>query len=133
MVTPLVKHKIIKKRTAHFNRHQSDRFKRLGTSWRINRGIDNPVRRRFRGALAKPRIGYGTKTEHKHILPSGFLKFRVSNVADLDVLLMHNRKYAAEVAHNVSAGSRVKILKRAAELNVRVLNAGAKLRTEESA
>ena len=27
----------------------------------------------------------------------------VHNVAELELLLMHNRKYAAEVAHNVSA------------------------------
>ncbi|MFY7945277.1 MAG: eL32 family ribosomal protein [Crocinitomicaceae bacterium] len=30
-------------------------------------------------------------------------KFLVSNVKELDVLLMHNRKYAAEIAHNVSS------------------------------
>lgn len=29
MVTPLIKHKIVKKRTAKFNKFQSDRFKRL--------------------------------------------------------------------------------------------------------
>lgn len=32
------------------------------------------------------------------MMPDGFLKFVVNNVADLDVLLMHNRKYAAEVS-----------------------------------
>ncbi len=29
MVTPLIKHKIVKKRTKSFNKYQSDRFKRL--------------------------------------------------------------------------------------------------------
>ena len=29
MVTPLIKHKIVKKRTAKFNKFQSDRFKRI--------------------------------------------------------------------------------------------------------
>lgn len=29
MVTPIIKHNIVKKRTALFNRHHSDRFKRL--------------------------------------------------------------------------------------------------------
>jgi ribosomal protein L32E len=32
MVTPAVKHTIIKKRTAHFKRHQSNRFMRVGVS-----------------------------------------------------------------------------------------------------
>jgi hypothetical protein len=30
MVTPAVKHTIVKKRTAHFKRHQSNRFMRVG-------------------------------------------------------------------------------------------------------
>jgi hypothetical protein len=30
MVTPAVKHNIVKKRTAHFKRHQSNRFMRVG-------------------------------------------------------------------------------------------------------
>ena len=32
MVTPAVKHTIVKKRTAHFKRHQSNRFMRVGVS-----------------------------------------------------------------------------------------------------
>ncbi len=69
----------------------------------------------------------------KHMMPDGFLKFVVNNVADLEVLLMHNRKYAAEIAHNVSARKRQAILARAAALNVKVTNKAARLRSEESA
>ena len=53
------------------------------------------------------------------------------NVADLDLLLMHNRKYCAEVAHNVSAQNRKAIVERAQQLNVNVINKSAKLRSEE--
>lgn len=48
------------------------------------------------------------------------------------MLLMHNRKYCAEIAHNVSVAKRKVIITRAAELNIRVSNASAKLRSEES-
>eukprot|EP00887_Chlorella_sp_A99_P006842 scaffold2.g6842.t1 len=132
MVQPLVKVKSVKKRTARFNRHQSDRFKRVGASWRRPKGIDSRVRRKFKGnGVPMPNIGYGTNKKTRHVLPNGFLKFVVSNVKDLELLLLHNRKYAAEIAHNVSTLKRKAIVERAAELNVKVLNASAKLRSEE--
>ena len=78
------------------------------------------------------RIGYGTNAKHRHLMPNGFLKFRVFNVGDLNMLLMHNRKYAAEIAGSVSAKKRKMIIQRARELDVKVINGDAKLRTEES-
>ncbi|KAI9092156.1 ribosomal protein L32e [Phlyctochytrium arcticum] len=132
MVTPLVKHKIVKKRTTKFIRHQSDRYKKVGESWRKPKGIDNRVRRRFKGQIAMPKIGYGANYKTRHLLPNGFKKFLVNNVADLDLLLMHNRTYAAEIAHSVSSKKRVDIIQRAAQLNVKVTNAAGRLRTAEN-
>jgi large subunit ribosomal protein L32e len=63
----------------------------------------------------------------------GFHKFRVQNVKDLELLLMHNRTYAAEIGSTVSTRKRQEIVKRAAELNVKVTNASARVRTTESA
>ncbi|KAI8071683.1 50S ribosomal protein L32 [Gongronella butleri] len=131
MVTPAVKHNIVKKRTAHFKRHQSDRFMRVGESWRKPKGIDSRVRRRFGGTAPMPKIGYGSAKKTRHMLPNGFRKFSVSNVRELDLLLMHNRSYAAEIAHNVSSKNRIAIIARAAQLDVKVINAGGRLRSEE--
>ena len=132
MTQPLIKKRIVKKRTKKIARFQSDLFLRVKTSWRKPRGIDNRVRRKFKGSLIMPKIGYGSNKKTRHMLPNGFHRFRVYNVNDLELLLMHNRKYAAEIAHNVSSKKRKEIIERAAQLNVKVTNANARLRTEES-
>lgn len=80
-----------------------------------------------------PKIGYGSNSKTRHVLPDGFKKFLISNVADLELLLMHNRVYSAEIAHNVSSRKRIAIIERAAQLDVKVINAGGKIRTAETA
>lgn len=52
------------------------------------------------------------------------------NVAELDLLLMQNREYCAEIAHNVSQRKRAAIIERAKVLDVRVLNGAAKVRAQ---
>ena len=56
------------------------------------------------------------------MLSNGLCKLTVSNVRDLELLLMHNDRYCAEIAHNVSSRKRIVILKRADELSIRVIN-----------
>jgi large subunit ribosomal protein L32e len=91
-VTPLVKAKIVKKRTKKFERHQYQQFWRIGrSSWRKSKGIDSRVRRRFKGTIPQPSIGYGSDKTTRNILPNGFLKFVVHNPKELEMLLMHNR------------------------------------------
>ncbi|CAM9376509.1 unnamed protein product [Ectocarpus sp. 4 AP-2014] len=133
-VQPLNKVNVVKKRTKKFARHQTDRFMRIkNSSWRKPKGIDGRVRRRFKGCLPMPNIGYGSDKRTRNILPNGFYKFLVHNVKELELLLMHNRKYAAEIAHNVSSRKRKEIVERAGQLHIRVTNAGAKLNAEEDA
>lgn len=103
---------IVKKRTKKFARHQSDRFKRVSPNWRKPTGIDNCVRRRFKGTISMPKIGYGSNKKTRHIMPNGYRRFVVANVNDMDLLLMHNNTFAAEIAHNVSSKKRIQILEK---------------------
>merc|ERR1712146_451517 len=132
MVSPLVKANKVKKVTKAFKRHQSDKFIRVPTSWGKPRGIDSRVRRRFRSnGVVEVKVGYGTDKKTKHTLPDGFYKFTVRNVKELEVLMMSNRKYAAEVAKGVSTRKRKEIVERALQLNIKVINSEARLRSEE--
>ena len=89
-------------------------------------GIDGRFRRKFKGLPPHPNVGYGSNKKTKHLLPNGFYKFVNDNAADLDLLKMHNRKYCAEVAHNVSTLN-CKAIEHAQQLNVNVINKSAKL------
>jgi len=131
---PIMKKTMVKKRSKKFARHQSDLFIRIrDSSWRKPKGIDGRVRRRFKGALPMPNIGYGTNKKTRNYHPNGFKSVVVANVAELEMLMMHNRTYAATVKHSVSSRVRRQIIARAEQLAIRVTNAAAKLRAEENA
>lgn len=124
--------KLTQKFGRKFKRYQSDRKIAVKESWRHPRGIDGRQRRKFRGIGPQPNIGYGSNKKTRHILPNGFLKFVVSNLKDLELLLMHNRRYCAEIAHNVSTQKRKALVERAAQLNIALTNGAARLRSTET-
>merc|ERR1711976_822896 len=131
-IRPLKKQRIVKKRTKKFIRHQSDRYVKVKQNWRKPKGIDNRVRRRFKGQFLMPSIGYGSDNKTKHVCPDGFKKFLVHNVKELEVLMMQNKTFSAEIAHSVSSKKRKDIVERAGQLSIRVTNANARLRSEEN-
>ncbi|KAL9128942.1 MAG: hypothetical protein Q9217_002496 [Psora testacea] len=118
------------KSTKRFNRHQSDTYKCVAPNWRKPKGIDNRVRRRFKGQAAMPSIGYGSNKKTRHMMPSGHKAFVVNNPSDVDLLLMHNKTFAAEISHSVSSRKRVDIIAKAKQLGVKVTNAKARVTTE---
>jgi len=121
-----------KKRVKRFLRHQSDRFIRIRDStWRKPRGLDSRVRRRFRGTIRQPRVGLRTPEPFRHLLSNKFFPFAVKNVKDVELLLMNNRKFAAVLDHSLGVRKRKQIVERAQQLNVKVVNGHARIKTEE--
>lgn len=49
-------------------------------------------------------IGYGSNKKTRHMMPSGHKAFLVNNVRDVDLLLMHNRTFAAEYVRSMEKG-----------------------------
>nr|XP_051676341.1 60S ribosomal protein L32-like [Oryctolagus cuniculus] len=109
ILRPLVKSRIIKKRTKKFIQHWQDRYVKIKHNWRKPRGIDNRTWRRFKGQILMPSIGYRRNKETRHVLPGGFWKFLVPNVKGL---LMCNKSYCAEIAHNISSKKRSEIVQK---------------------
>merc|ERR1712151_1371434 len=120
MPKPLPHTKIHKKRGRKFERFQSDLKVTVKSSWRKPRGIDCRVRRRFKGSRPMPKIGYRNDKNTRYLRQDGFYSFLVNNVQELELLLMQNRKYAAEIAHSVSAKKRKEVVERAKELDIKV-------------
>merc|ERR1712026_37828 len=110
----------VKKRTKRFIRHQSERYISVKESWRKPKGIDNRVRRRFKGQYLMPSIGYGSNANTRHLMPDGFKKFVVHNKKELELLMMLKGTHAAEIAHGVSRRKRIEIVERANQLAIKV-------------
>ncbi|KAM7513929.1 hypothetical protein LguiA_003512 [Lonicera macranthoides] len=131
MAVPLLTKKIVKKRVKKFKRPWSDHLVSVKANWKRPKGIDSRVRRKFKGVTLMPNVGYSSDKKTRHYLPNGFKKFVVHNAKELEILMIHNRTYCAEIAHNVSTRKRKEIVERDAQLDVAVTNKLARLRSQE--
>jgi hypothetical protein len=69
---------------------------------RKRNGIMGLRESKYRDLTRRLQIGYGTNKKTRHLMPSGHKAFLVHNEKDVDLLLMHNRTYAAEyVSSNI--------------------------------
>lgn len=124
---PILSHINSQKCKKTFNRFKSDRYVRVKKSWRHPRGIDNRVRRKYRGVIQMPSKGFKTAKVIKHLTPEGYRKVMVSNVRELEALKSLNTYYCAEIRHAVGARKRIEIVSKADEYNIVVVNRTGKL------
>ena len=76
-------------------------------------------------------IGYQNARSTRHQHPNGLKSLRVHNVSELEVLLMHNRTFCAEIPRNICFRKRKAIITRADELKITVLNRNGKTDKDE--
>merc|ERR1712039_534693 len=100
-------------------------------AWRRPRGIDSRFRRQFRGCGKMPKIGYKQDVETRFKQKNGLFTYTLRNPKDLDMLMMHNKVYCCVIAKTISAKTRKEVIKRADQLNIRIMNRQARVSTEE--
>merc|ERR1712118_34415 len=117
----------LKKKLRQFRRFQSDR--RAGSiksNWRKPKGIDCSARRRFKGNVLLPNVGYGSNKLTRYKINNGFVKHIVRNKRELEMLLMEHRTGKAVIAHGISMRKRKDIIELAAQLNIGIINSSSR-------
>jgi len=106
-----------------FYRQEYGRYKKLETGWRKPRGIHSKTRMKMRYRRPMVSVGYRGPKTARGLHPSGFEEVRVCNVNDLSKVEDADRQ-AVRIAHTVGQRKRTKIIEKADELGIRVLNRG---------
>jgi large subunit ribosomal protein L32e len=112
--------KRLKKKKPEFVRQESWKYIRLKENWRRPHGLDNKVRKRFKGWPARVSAGYRGPKGTRALHPSGFEEVLVYNVDGLKQI--DPRTQAARIAHTVGKRKRVQILAEARKKRIVVLN-----------
>ncbi|MDV3243655.1 MAG: 50S ribosomal protein L32e [Nitrososphaerales archaeon] len=103
-----------------FVRQESWRYVRIKPMWRKPKGVDNKVRRQDKGWPALVKVGYRGPVGSRGLHPSGHFEVLVHRPADLEGLVPG--RDVARLGGTVGAKKRERILARANELGLRVLN-----------
>ena len=109
-----------KKKRPKFIRQESWRYKRIKSSWRRSKGIDNKVRQKKKGNISSPNIGYRSPKKIRYLHASGFEEVVVHNIKELEKV--KPRKQVVKFAHSLGRNKRVLLQDRADELDILVLN-----------
>jgi len=112
--------KRVKAKKPNFVRQESWKYVRLKENWRRPHGLDNKVRKRFKGWPARVSAGYRGPKNARALHPSGFEEVLVYNADGLKQIDPGTQ--AARIAHTVGQRKRVQILTEARKKKIVVLN-----------
>jgi len=108
-----------KRKKPSFTRQESWRYKRVAASWRRPRGIDSRMRVKEKGRPKSVEVGYRSPRMVRGFHPSGLEEKLVHNIGDLGKV---DPDQVVRISHTVGLRKRLKIVEKARELGLRVLN-----------
>ena len=113
----------IKNRKPIFIRQDNPKRMKLNYKWRKPKGIHSKIRHHFKGRRKMPSPGYKSPLEVRGIHSTGL---KILNVHSVDEITKLNSKTEGIViANSVGTKKRLEILRKAKELDVKVLNLNA--------
>lgn len=118
----LVIRRQIKRRTPYFLRDEGFRYKRIPKNWRRPTGYTSKLRINLKYRPSKVRVGFRSPKIVRGLHASGFEEVMVHNAKELDKI--DAKKQAVRIGGTVGTKKRLEIVKRADELNIRILNIG---------
>ncbi|MFB6241929.1 MAG: 50S ribosomal protein L32e [Candidatus Nanosalina sp.] len=105
-----------------FKRQDSHKKKSVPDSWRKPKGQHSRSRLKKKHGAAMPKPGYRTPEEDRGKHPSGYEEVLVHNTDELDEL--DPEEEAARIGSTVGGKKRAKIIEKADEEDIKVLNRG---------
>ena len=112
----------LSKHRPKFIRPESWRYKRLETTWRKPKGVDNHQRKqKRRGRPGLVKVGYGGPKDVRGLHPSGYTDNLVYNITDLENL--DPKSDGIRIGHSVGTKKRKQIVTVAIEKKFKVFNA----------
>jgi large subunit ribosomal protein L32e len=129
----LEQRKELKNKKPDFSRHDSHKNKKLGSSWRRPKGLQNKLRLNKRGYGKPVSTGYGSPKAVRGLHPSGYEPIRVHNTDDVDDVDPETQGII--IASNVGDRKRATIIEHAQDNDIEILNldGDAKLQRIEEA
>ena len=109
-----------KRKKPNFIRDESWRYKRVDPSWRRPKGIDSKMRLKKKGWPKSVEVGYRSPRMVRGFHPSGFEEKLVFTVKELEKV---DPNQVVRIGHTVGLKKRSRIVEKAEELGLRVLNA----------